>query len=288
MVRISLLKLTDGVVNPAMEWNFSLEGDSVSFSDTTKDDADGILFSGLNLDPYDKYTICELGVPAGWAGEWKIDRSDPLDGTPDTIIIPYNPNADDDPPQDLGNRCFDFGYGTEDLIPPGSILAFQVNNTFPGGEPRTPGYWKNWNTCTKGNQAETAAKNGGTAEGWFILDDILNSPGISWGEFIIATCEDGVSILDQRDLNTGKKKARDAGYTLAMHLLAAQLNFAAGAETCQEALDAALEGENLLIRLGFNGTGNYLRPKHKDYAYALELANTLDLYNNGILCSSIP
>lgn len=186
---------------------------------------------------------------------------------------------------------FDCGTGTSYPIPADGILVFEVKNRFPGGDPRTPGYWKNRNTCTGGNQPQTAAKNGGPDEGWYLLDDILNESGTTWGGFTIATCEQGVSILDQRDADSGKKKASDGAYTLAMHLMAAQLNFAAGAETCQEAQDAALAGEQLLISLdfdGFDGTGSYLRPKGKDkalYYEALDLAATLDAYNNGLLCT---
>ena len=114
-------------------------------------------------------------------------------------------------------------------------------------------------------------------------DDILDDDII----FNILTCEDGVSILDQRDLNTGKKIASDAAYTLAMHLLAAQLNFAAGATNCQEVQDTALAAEILLDEIDFVGTGKYLRPKNAEYQDALDLAYLLDEYNN-FGCSSSP
>jgi hypothetical protein len=287
---MNLLKLTDGVVNPAKDWSFALYegpdgfGGTLIGSSSTAGDADGVLeFGNPALRPDMTYTVCELGVPSGWSTEWKIDTDG--DGIADTIVPPYNPNADDDPPADEGNRCFDFGAGTSYPVVVGQTLAFEVNNSFPGGEPRTPGYWKNWNMCSSGNQWQTALKNGGPAEGWYILDDILNDPGISWGDFTIATCEEGVSILDQRDINTGKKNANDAAYTLGMHLLAAQLNFAAGAETCQAALDAATAGEALLVSIGFDGTGKYLRPRDAEYQQALSLAYTLDEYNNGNLCT---
>jgi hypothetical protein len=78
--------------------------------------------------------------------------------------------------------------------------------------------------------------------------------------------------------------ASDAAYTLAMHLLAAQLNYGAGAEQCSAASDAIVAGENLLVGLGFDGTGKYLRPNNAEYQTALELAATLDQYNNGNLC----
>ena len=291
---MTLKKLTAGVVDDSRDWNFSVYVGPDGFGSTqvgstssTLGDADGVLtFGDPALRPDTTYTVCETNVPAGWSTEWKVDTNG--DGVADTIVIPYNPNADDDTPEDLGNRCFDFGAGTAYPIAVGETLVFEVNNTFPGGDPRTPGYWKNWNRCSGGRQAENADRNGGPSEGFWLLDDILNSPGVSWSDdgysFTITTCEQAVSILDQRDGSTGRKKANDAAYTLAMHLLAAELNFAAGAETCSAAQQAALEAEQLLIGLEFDGTGSYLRPRDADYQTALDLAATLDEYNNGELC----
>ena len=42
----------------------------------------------------------------------------------------------------------DIGHGTTVPIPAGGRAFFQVDNTYPGGDPRTPGYWKNWNYGT--------------------------------------------------------------------------------------------------------------------------------------------
>jgi hypothetical protein len=287
---MSLLKLTEGVVDASKEWSFALYegpdgfgGTQVGVTSSTSGDLDGVLeFGNPALRGDLSYTVCELGVPAGWSSEWKVDTDN--DGVADQNIIPYNPNADDNPPANEGNLCFEFGAGTAYSVVVGQTLVFEVNNTFPGGDTRTPGYWKNWNRCTSGNQVQTATKNGGPAEGWYLLDDILTSPGIIWGDFQILGCAQGVSILDQRDINTGRKKASDAAYTLAMHLLAAQLNFAAGAGTCPAAAQAALDAENLLMSIGFDGTGSYLRPKDAEYQTALQLAYTLDQYNNGNLC----
>ena len=36
-------------------------------------------------------------------------------------------------------RCVDF------VAQPGELVQFIIDNQAPGGEPRTPGYWKNWN-----------------------------------------------------------------------------------------------------------------------------------------------
>ncbi|MEA1866066.1 MAG: hypothetical protein U9N46_12925, partial [Euryarchaeota archaeon] len=297
---VNVKKLTQGAVDPTKDWTFKLYegpdgcGGEVLASSSTLDDTDGILvFGDYNLDPDVTYTVCEEGIPAGWTLFWQVDTNG--DGVADTTVIPYNPNEDDDPPQDIGNRCVDIGAGTPYPIPAGGMVFFQVDNTYPGGEPRTPGYWKNWNRCTGGGQADTADQNGGWQNGYWLIEDVLDpnvGGGISWDDiqtdsllFNVTTCEQAVSILDQRDLVTGKKMASDAAYTLAMHLLAAQMNFAAGAETCQDAQDAALEAEELLDQHDFTGTGKYLSSEDPGYADALALAETLDQYNNGELCS---
>ena len=154
----------------------------------------------------------------------------------------------------------------------------------PGGDPNTLGYWKNWNGCTSGSQSQTAAQNGGAEEGFFLVEDHLPQ---TIGNLIIDNCEDAVAILDKRTLSEeGKKSANDAAYEVAAQLLAAKLNLAAGAETCQAVLDATAEADALLDSIDFDGTGSYLSAKSKDLLRneALTLAATLDEYNNGILC----
>jgi hypothetical protein len=39
------------------------------------------------------------------------------------------------------------------------------------------------------------------------------------------------------------------------------------------------------VDIGFDATGKYLRPKNAEYQQALDLAYTLDQYNNGLLCN---
>jgi choice-of-anchor A domain-containing protein len=292
--QVNLLKLTDGTIDPNTNWNFSLYPgpnadepsaflSSAIANASTSGDADGVLpFGEMELDVTLAYTVCELGVPVGWSVEWMVDTSG--DGTADFPIIPFNPNSTDDPnPEDVGNRCFDFGAGTDNPLIAGGILTFQVNNVPPfifNGSARTPGYWKNWNTCSKGNQVNTAAKNGGPHAGFYLMDDLLP---LTLSGVTVDSCETGVSILDQRDMSKGRKRASDAAYTLAMHLLAAKLNFAAGADTCQEVLDAAAEAEALLDSIGYDGSGSYLRPKNPLYQTALDLKDILDAYNNNTL-----
>ena len=308
-----MFKLINDVVNPDQSWAFNLylgpndSGDG-SFlsdpvaSDNTSGDPDGVLEfitpegNPYNLDPNLTYTICEMELPAGWGAFWRVDSDN--DGVVDATIIPYNPNESDDPPEDLGNRCYDFTVGA------GNTLLFEVRNYYPGGEPRTPGYWKNWNRVTGGGQQYTADQNGGWENGFWLLEDVLDPTiggGIMWDDILpdsylplyvspITLAEVAVDILDQREIDDpnvagdGVKHSNDAAYTLAMHLLASQLNFGAYAASCDAARDAALEGETLLDAHDFNGVGDYLLSGHADYAYALDLADQLDRYNNGELC----
>jgi hypothetical protein len=78
--------------------------------------------------------------------------------------------------------------------------------------------------------------------------------------------------------------ASDAAYTLAMHLLAYQLNQGAKAKYCKEVADWAVKAELFLTQLndgkGFDGTGRYLSSKTPGYSYALMMAEILDTYNN--------
>jgi len=284
---VTLLKLTQGAQSGSAIWNFTLyEGTSQIASDATPPTQ--VDFGGMFLDPQKKYTLCEMGVPSGWTTMWKIDTNS--DGTADTIINPYNPNY----PFDAGNRCFDFGAGTSYPLYPdlnGKTLTFEVDNTYPGGEPRTPGYWKNWSSCTGGNQTVVAAKNGGPDEGWFTLDDLLNNPGFTIGFLTLGAgdCQEAVRLLDKSTINTGKKMSSDAAYNLATALFAAELNLAAGAETCSGVQDAVIAAQELLTTIGFDGTGDYLGTRVRGAKLdqrnqALSLAATLDNYNNGGLC----
>jgi hypothetical protein len=278
---VDLLKITNGVVRPDLDIKITLYQDGpdtdpdLTAGDTqleelsTLGDADGLLQFQTKLVPDVLYTICENPVPAGWTSLWTIEFQ--VGGQ---IVTPYNPNGNDSPPQDLGIRCFDF------TVDPAETKHFEVHNDFPGGEPRTIGYWKNWNRCTGGGQAANAAKNGGAANGFFIVEDVL--PQLV-GDLNITTCLIAVKILDKSDLS-GKKRANDAAYELAAQLLAAKFNLAAGAETCTAVQNAVLQGQALLDSINFNGTGSYLTKASADRTTALSLAATLDQYNNGNLC----
>jgi hypothetical protein len=302
MGKVDLTKLTQGTEwyegNTdwgTLSWNFTLTGPGVDEADTAP--PSGVTFNDVYLIPGEEYTICETGIPAGWTLAWMGDPNNT--GTPDTII-PFMPdvkNAPVDPttgysqvydpnyvawPDEYTNdtRCVNF------VVDVGETELFSVDNQYPGGEPRTIGYWKNWNTCTGGSQWITAGELGGPAAGVYILDDLLNDPGYTIGILPLggADCEIAVDVLDKRDVDSGKKMASDAAYGMAAQLLAAELNLSAGAETCDEVVDAVNAGQNLLESIDFDGTGKYL--KGKKGADANALAFTLDTYNNGGLCTA--
>jgi hypothetical protein len=266
-----------------------------------------------------RYRLCEALIPAGWTNTWMGDANDDL--TVETVI-PFIPAVNDDPvlvppgwsrvfdplysppPAEWTNdeRCVNF------VADAGETELFEIDNRFPGGEPRTIGYWKNWNSCTGGGQVQTAIDNCGPtsgerlAGGCALLDDVLQPPGIRIGDLTLIAdanvfnCDEGTYdaqlILDKRTIdNKERKMASDAAYGLAAQLLAAVANDTAGAGVCAAAGQAIVDAQNLLDALNFVGTGDYCKPKGKNGGVpaqcgdANELAGILDSYNNGTLCA---
>ena len=286
---VSMTKLTNGMSSTTTSWHFTLSGPDVSATATTPPttfDFGGVtLISGLT------YQVCESSIPAGWTAEWSVG----------TTIIPFVPGVNTSPVGPSGHSdVFDPNYVappttyTNDTrcvnftVEPDQTLAFEIDNSFVGGGQRTIGYWKNWSTSTGGGQVATAAANGGAEAGFFILDDLLADPGFLVGDLALggsggvpnADCAPAVNILNKSDAVTGEKKASDPAFNMAAQLLAAMLNEAAQSKTCAASQAAVEDGQKLLEQLKFDGTGEY--PRRGTQANAL--AETLDLYNNGLLC----
>lgn len=154
-----------------------------------------------------------------------------------------------------------------------------------GGEPRSSGYWLLWNSCAQDNRSETAATNGGPAAGWFILDDLLELPGILVGELQVETCDQGINLLQRSDL-AGVDRSSDAAYHLAAELITAQVNLAIGSEYCPAVDQAVAAGQLLLISQGFDGSGSYLGPPvaNQQVETVEILIEQLGEYNSGELC----
>jgi hypothetical protein len=168
----------------------------------------------------------------------------------------------------------------------GSNLTITVvNRKPPQGDARTIGYWKNWSSCTGGNQAPItdqvlasfAAVSGQSTRGVFI------------GTRFIDTCPEAVALLGKSDIASGQKRAGDAAYGLAAQLLAAKLNVQKNAASCSAATSAITSGQNLLKAIGFNGVGEWLPSnvtgtKATQRSQATYYAGILDRYNNNELC----
>jgi len=257
---LTLIKLTDGEITET-EWTFRLSGPDGDTTRTTGIGEDaGMIDFGDELTLGD-YRLCETNLPAGWSSTWEFDG--------ETVM----PTLVNDEP------CFDFE------VEAGGDHQFVIDNVPPpGGEARTIGYWGNWNQCTPGNQAQTAANNGGAAEGFYLVEDVTPE---TLGDLDIDYCEDAVNILRKRDLD-GNNQASDAAYSLAAQLLAAKFNLKAGAGACPALYDAVADADDLLSGEGFVGLGNYLtsqdRARRDERNQALELADTLDQYNTNLLC----
>jgi Prealbumin-like fold domain len=236
--------------------------------------------SGFSLLP-GTYRVCELNLAVAWNATATLTPP----GGSATLV---NPDA----PADLGNRCVDvvLGFGDDKTV------VF-TNTPPPGGEARTIGYWKNWSSCTGGQQYPTAlARNewdrtlDGNLPQTVGLLILAGAPGPNQPS---PDCQKAVNILDKRS-TTGSgipvvyaKKANDAAYSLAAQLLAALLNKSADAGSCPAADAAITAAQSLLVSINFNGTGDYLGPKTTNVTLrnqALALAATLDSYNNNTLC----
>ena len=159
-----------------------------------------------------------------------------------------------------------------DEIPADARIAVGI------GEPRSSGYWVIWSSCGENNRAETAAANGGREAGWILLDDLLIFPGITLGDHAVATCEEGVVILEA-------SSDADPAHGLARQLLAAELNLNVGSETCPAAEETVAVAHAVLSSFGYAGTGHAPLPADDEAGGTLPpLIDLLAAYNSGELC----
>ena len=264
---VTVNKTTSGQAPAADEFTFQLrEGASATedgtILDTDTNDATGeVDFDGANpLEP-GTYQVCETGMLPGWHSTLSDETG------------AFVPNSDV-PEPDNSVICVEF------TLAAGEDKVFNVDNTPPpGGDARTIGYWKNWSSCTGGNQDHVLDQTLASFAGGFVLI----------GDLEVNTCEEAVSILSKKNVTTGKKMSSDAAYNMAAQLLAAKLNIQALAGTCAAANTAIADGQALLALIDFDGTGSYLGPKVKgaaatQRATANSLSATLDDYNNNDLC----
>jgi hypothetical protein len=222
----------------------------------------GVLTFPTNLVPDETYALCELVMP-GWTTTL---------GPPSYVV--YNPG------DDQGFVCTDF------TAAGGQTTTFAIDNRPPpGGAPRTIGFWKNWASCagSNGRQLPILDQTLAKSEPAGITIGILTLHGSTTTPNRAPDCTAAVSVLNKSDIVTGRRMANDPLYNLAAQLLAAKLNVVAGAATCSAAVNAINNGQALLVKYQFNGTGTYTVTSG-DATLARNLATTLDGYNNGTLC----
>jgi hypothetical protein len=216
------------------------------------------------LTPGATYQLCETGIPVNWhstlsdmAGAFSPGPA-PVDNS--TVCVPFTVN-------------------------PGETKTFTVNNTRPGGDARTIGYWKNWSSCktSGGKQAPildrtlASTEPNGISVGTLVLHGNVSDPNHAPG------CAAAVRLLNKSRVDTGAKSASDPVFNFAAQYVAAKLNYVAGAQQCSAATTAMNSGQALLVALHFNGsTHDVLTSTQKTQLN--QWAATLDQYNNNNLC----
>jgi len=224
--------------------------------------------SGFTLAPA-QYTTCELLLAVAWATTATAGNT----GGPLSAVTLVNPDL----PQDLGNRCYaiTLNYGDDKTI-------HFVNTPPPGGNARTIGYWKNWSSCTGGNQYTKAQARNQLDR---TLDFYLNPPSAAVfpiGLITSLTCQQAVYLLGKTPIDGSKKAASDPAFNMVAQLFAAKLNYASGAQQCNAASAAMTQAQALLVTIGFNGLTHTTLTAAQ--ATTLNtLAGILDKYNNNTL-----
>jgi len=227
------------------------------------------------------YQFCELNIMPG------VTPTFTLNG----MILPYFVPNGNDPLADNSTVCVNFTIGA------GATAAFSVENT-PPGFAHTIGFWKNWSSCTGGNQASVLD---------YVLATFPNSPalvqlplpnplppitvGVNVGSYNVNTCLEGFYVLSKQFYPVGNSRngrrnsAGNEATNMAAQLLAVKLNIQAGAGSPACLTTLIAEADALLISVGYDGfmTGNI----NSTQAQRLnELGAIFDAYNNNELSAS--
>jgi hypothetical protein len=181
----------------------------------------------------------------------------------------------------LLGACTSVGEPTPAITP--SPTPDPMHAATGGGDPRTAGYWSMWNSCAPDNRAETARANGGRAAGWFIMDDLIDDPGLQLGDLRVETCEQGLALLHSQ--TEAGEQTDDPIYELASALLAAELNLGVGSKSCPIVEEAVFGGHLVLLSANFSGSGKYAAIITDEVANAIpHLVELLTTYNRNELC----
>jgi hypothetical protein len=244
----------------------------------------GVINFTSGLQPGSTYQLCEIVMP-GWStslGQFVPGSFMPPDG-----IAP-------DPTVDNSILCVNF------TAQPGQ--TFKVDNTPPpGGRALTIGFWKNWASCSGGGQKPVLDQTLAKAEPTGVVISATSGTYAPFGSTFYLVlhgsttkpnsapdCLKAVRLLNKSSIDKGKKLASDPAFNLAAQLLAAELNYTAGAGKTPTATSAINQAVLLLGKYKFDGSevgGTYTGGTHTPISAAdattmNNLAKTLDDYNN--------
>ena len=233
------------------------------------------------LEPGSTYQLCEIVLP-GWStslGSFVPGSFMPPNG------VAANPNVDN------SILCINFTPKAGD-----GTATFKVDNTPPpGGRALTLGFWKNWASCANsgGSQKPVLDQTLAKAEPtgivisatsgtyavfgptyWLVLHGNTATPNSA------TDCLKAVKLLNKSTIdNKATKMASDAAFNLAAQLVAAELNYTAGAGKTPTATTAINQAVLLLGKYKFNGIAHD-KISAADTTTMNNLAKTLDDYNN--------
>ena len=247
----------------------------------------GVIKFATGLQPGSTYQLCEIVMP-GWStslGDFVPGSFKPPDG------VAPNPNVDN------SILCVNF----EPQLSPGT-KTFEVDNTPPpGGLALTIGFWKNWTSCSGGNQKPVLDQTLAKAEPTGVVISATSGTYAPFGPTLYLVlhgstgtpnkapdCLKAVRLMDKSTIDKGTKKASDPAFNLAAQLMAAELNYTAGAGKTPTATTAINQAVLLLGKYKFDGSevgGTYTGGTHTPISAADQttmnnLAKTLDDYNN--------
>jgi Prealbumin-like fold domain len=246
----------------------------------------GVINFTTNLVPGETYQLCEIVMP-GWSttlGTFVPGSFIPPDG------VAADPNVDN------SILCGNF------TVQPGETKTFTVDNSPPpGGRALTIGFWKNWASCTSSSTNKKPVLDQSLAKA-NVIPDGKGLPGIvvsaTSGVFDLfgptyylvihgstATpdkapdCSYAVNLVNKSTRDGKKKMASDPAFNMAAQLIAAELNYAAGAGKQPAVTTYITRAVLLLGKYQFNGL-THTTISSADTATMNCLAGALDDYNN--------
>lgn len=238
----------------------------------------GVINFATGLESGSTYQLCETVMPG-----WSTSLSPFAPGSfmpPDGVAA--NPNVDN------SILCINFTPKADD-----ATATFKVDNTPPpGGRALTIGFWKNWASCSGGNQKPVLDQTLAKAEPTGIVVSATSGTYAPFGGTLYLVlhgstatpnsatdCLKAVRLLNKSTIDKGTKMASDPVFDLAAQLLAAELNYAAGAGKTPTATSAINQAVVLLGKYKFDGK-SHTSISAADATTMNNLVRTLDDYNN--------